>query len=72
MIPYYVKKSKFILFTGGRIRTGLVSPETEEVNMTTVDNLVQLFGLHTLDVLKIDTEGNDNKVSFELSFFFKN
>ena len=34
----------------------------EEVNMTTVDTYVRRAGITQLDVLKIDAEGNDNKV----------
>eukprot|EP00598_Pedospumella_elongata_P006999 CAMPEP_0184968798 /NCGR_PEP_ID=MMETSP1098-20130426/1737_1 /TAXON_ID=89044 /ORGANISM="Spumella elongata, Strain CCAP 955/1" /LENGTH=558 /DNA_ID=CAMNT_0027490463 /DNA_START=191 /DNA_END=1867 /DNA_ORIENTATION=+ len=36
--------------------------ETEEVKMTTVDSFMTRHGLTHLDILKIDTEGNDNKV----------
>lgn len=36
--------------------------ETEEVNVTSVDRYMQLNKLSKLDILKIDTEGNDNKV----------
>lgn len=36
--------------------------ETEEVNMTTVDSFMARHGLPHLDILKIDTEGNDNRV----------
>jgi FkbM family methyltransferase len=36
--------------------------ETEEVNMTSIDAYVKQFNIPKVDMLKIDTEGNDNKV----------
>lgn len=35
---------------------------TEVVRVDSVDNFVKELGLSSLDVLKIDAEGNDNKV----------
>jgi FkbM family methyltransferase len=50
-------------FEGGSIST-VESPSTEEVNMTTVDLLLASHGWTAgVDLLKIDTEGNDNKVA---------
>ena len=40
----------------------LAAAQTEEVKMTTIDSFVASEGMTRLDVLKIDTEGNDNKV----------
>lgn len=37
---------------------------TEEVNMTSVDLFMADNGMQRLDLLKIDTEGNDNKVIY--------
>ena len=38
------------------------SNKFEEVNMTSVDRYLEVTGTTSLDILKIDTEGNDNKV----------
>jgi FkbM family methyltransferase len=41
----------------------LEEAETEEVNMTTIDSYMRRFGGGArVDVMKIDTEGQDNKV----------
>jgi FkbM family methyltransferase len=55
-------KEKNAGFEGGGIRPDAPDGETEEVPMTTVDTLVKQLGISKLDLLKIDTEGNDNKV----------
>jgi hypothetical protein len=48
---------------GGRIQDN-PNVETEEVNMTSVDTILRNWNLEDkLDILKIDTEGNDNKVN---------
>lgn len=43
-----------------RILTPVV--ETEEVPMTSLDAFIKKYNISTVDLLKIDTEGNDNKV----------
>lgn len=53
---------------GGSIKLDAGS-NTEEVSMTTVDNFVREHKISDLDVLKIDTEGNDNKVCNCLTVF---
>lgn len=49
-------------FEGGSIKQLTQTDNTEEVNMTSVDLLMSHTGWATVDLLKIDTEGNDNKV----------
>ncbi len=50
-------------FEGGSIKGGGGDGKsTEEVNMTSVDLFMRDSGLPHIDLLKIDTEGNDNKV----------
>ncbi len=49
-------------FEGGSIRGSTVDATTEEVNMTSVDLFLRDNGMRGIDLLKIDTEGNDNKV----------
>lgn len=51
-------------YEGGGIRNnqGSVSDSEEEVPMTSVDRFLQVNNITHVDVLKIDTEGNDNKV----------
>ncbi len=48
-------------FEGGKLRGG-EGADTEEVQMITVDAYAQKAGLPGVDILKIDAEGNDNKV----------
>lgn len=50
-------------FAGGlRVARHLAEVETEEVNMTTIDSFLERNGMTHVDILKIDTEGNDNRV----------
>ncbi len=51
-------------FEGGSIRASGAEDDstTEAVNMTSVDLFMSDNGMTRLDLLKIDTEGNDNKV----------
>ena len=50
-------------FGGGKINAKASNGyNVEEVDMTTVDNLVEILGIGSLDILKIDAEGHDNKV----------
>lgn len=49
-------------FEGGGIRPSAPQDETEEVPMTTADAFAQQQGVEKVDLLKIDTEGNDNNV----------
>jgi FkbM family methyltransferase len=44
------------------MRARRLEVETEEVNMTTIDSYVRRFALPRVDLMKIDTEGQDNKV----------
>lgn len=55
-------KEKNAGYEGGGIRPGAPDTETEEVPMTTVEAMIKHLGLSDLDLLKIDTEGNDNNV----------
>jgi FkbM family methyltransferase len=48
-------------FEGGKLR-GVQGSDTEEVQMITIDAYMQRTGLASVDILKIDAEGNDNKV----------
>lgn len=48
-------------FEGGKLRGGQGS-DTEEVQMITIDSYMQRTGLTSVDIIKIDAEGNDNKV----------
>lgn len=50
------------LAAGLRVARRLAEVETEEVNMTTIDSFLQRSGMTQADILKIDTEGNDNRV----------
>ena len=50
-------------FEGGKINVKASRGyHVEEVNMTTVDKLLEELGVESLDILKIDAEGHDNKV----------
>ncbi len=54
-------------FVGGGIKSSagsaaLSTGETEEVNMTSVDIFIKHIHQRPVDLIKIDTEGNDNKV----------
>ena len=50
-------------FEGGKINAKPSGVHNvEEVNMTTVDDLLKLKDIKSLDILKIDAEGHDNKV----------
>lgn len=54
-------KGKNAGFEGGKIRRG-EGEDTEAVNMTTVERFLEIHDIRNLDVLKVDAEGNDNKV----------
>jgi hypothetical protein len=49
-------------FEGGHMHNKRVDATTEEVDMITVDDFLQKNGVKRLDVLKIDAQGEDNKV----------
>lgn len=52
-------------FEGGSIRStsaNVLGPEEEEVPMVFVDYFIEKNNITKVDLLKIDTEGNDNKV----------
>ena len=50
-------------FEGGKINAKASDGyNVEEVDMTTVDNILDVLGIESLDILKIDAEGHDNKV----------
>jgi FkbM family methyltransferase len=55
-------KDKNAGFEGGGIRPSAPVDETEEVPMTALDTFVTQHAIEHVDLLKIDTEGNDNKV----------
>jgi len=58
-------------YEGGHI-SNKGSGDLEEVDMTTVDYLAsQVLGLDRIDVLKIDAEGNDNKVIYGASKYIR-
>lgn len=62
-VARFTKQSKTVNpgFEGGHISSG-VSDTTEEVEMMTVESFLEMKGIKKIDILKIDTEGNDNKV----------
>lgn len=49
-------------FEGGKLRGNAVTEDTEEVTLVTVDDFLEKHFIEQLDILKIDAEGNDNKV----------
>jgi FkbM family methyltransferase len=49
-------------FEGGHMHNKELTSGTEEVEMITVDDFLVLNGVKRLDVLKIDAQGEDNKV----------
>eukprot|EP01036_Dinobryon_divergens_P032902 gene32902-42582_t len=66
---YFTKQDKDFNagYEGGSISKKADSNKFEEVNMTSVDHYLEVAGIQSLDILKIDTEGNDNKVLLALT-----